>query len=67
MARIKNSLLSALRMREEINRYLESLGEKHHDPSADRAIVIALAIIGGLLFFAALILGSYLALSGARP
>jgi len=58
---IRDSILSVLRVREEINNYLETLGEKHHDPAADRAIVVALVIIAGLLFFAAIILGSYIA------
>lgn len=48
-------------MREDLNQYLENLGQSKPDPSADRAIIIAMFAIAGLLFFAAIMLGSYIA------
>lgn len=61
MTRIKTSVYSALRMREDLNQYLENLGQPKPDTSADRAIIIAMFAIAGLLFFAAIMLGSYIA------
>lgn len=53
-----------LRLRDEMNEYLENISSSTRQSPEERAILYALFAVAGLLFFITVLLATYIAISG---